>query len=57
MKFVFNRLRGKTFVKKWTYLHNLHNQIGFIRFWQGKLKHYLIILIMFPIEKFSKAAS
>jgi hypothetical protein len=56
MKFVTDRLRGKTFVKKWTYLHNLYKQIGLIRFWQGKLKHYLIILIKVLIEIFKKAA-
>ncbi len=56
MKFVTDRLRGKTFVKKRTYLHNLHTQPGLIRFWQGKLEHYLIILIKVLIENFSKAA-
>jgi hypothetical protein len=55
MKFVSDRLRGKTFVKKRTYLHNLKHHTGLIRFWQGKLKHFLIILTKVLIEKFSKA--
>jgi hypothetical protein len=56
VKFVSDRLRGKTFVKKRTYLHNLQQQTGLIRFCQGKLEHYLVILIKVLIEKFSKAA-
>jgi hypothetical protein len=56
VKFVTDRLRGKTFVKKRTYLHNLQQQTGLIRFWQGKLEHYLVILIKVLIEKFSKTA-